>query len=96
MSQDVMRQLVGHERGRSARTERSRVEVEVPLAISPTDPQVGRRLDGDANLRQVVDRRRPIGEVLNVGDRVLLLRCQGGAADDNDDQCRDHESVTPS
>src|SRR5882672_8540441 len=79
VAEDVVRQLVGHQRVQVARVEHADVDVEIALPVSAADAEIGARLDAHAYPRNPVGLRRRVGEAPNVVEGLLLLRREGDA-----------------
>ena len=80
VTEDVVPELVRHDRGEAGCVQHAHVEIEVALPIPRAHAQIRGGLDRDLDARQAVCGRRRVGEALDLGDLVLLLRRQRDAA----------------
>jgi len=72
-----------------------RGEMDLKALGRPLPQILGHEMTGTVHQLGEGVTRDTAGVPLNVGDRVLLLRCKGGAAANADDERRNHEPVTP-
>jgi hypothetical protein len=89
VSEHIVGEFVGDQRRQATRIQLGLVEIEVTLTVLSTDAQVGRRLDGQTNRRQLVGSGRGVGKPLDIDDRVALGRRQGHTATGDDGQSHD-------